>query len=258
MRLAFHSILTVLALTAPAVADIRLCDYRPSQLIGTRSAALMGATAAGTLAGVPAMGGGEGLRGFYVLSDVAGGPDAGAPEKKRLGLKDAAGLVGSAVSAVSSAAMLSPAALAAGAVAGVGIAGAEKVCQLRQAVMLILYQVADNADPDYFSRTTVEGEPAVRVRQDDGSYEDYEMADLYIVDGEIRHRKFGRDTVVGTIGFIVTAGNPVAVDASADAVTTTDLGAAPVQDIPPEAPLPEAPAPQQPSGDAPGAQPLVE
>lgn len=250
MRLASCSIVTLLTLASPALADVKLCDYRPSELIGTHSGALKGAAAVGSMAGVPAVGG-AGMKGFYVLSDVVGAPanDAVEPEKKRLGLKDAAGLVSSAVSAVSSAAMLSPAALAAGAVAGVGMAGMEKVCQLRderiddpQAVMLILYQVADNADPEYFARTTVEGDPAIRVRQDDGGHADYKMADLYIVDGEIRHRKLGRDTVVGTLGFLVTAGDPVAYDPGPQPITTTELEAAPITDIPAEAPLPESPA----------------
>jgi hypothetical protein len=74
-------------------------------------------------------------------------------------------------------------------------------------VLAILRQVAMTANEDYFELFDVSDEEAaetgtvsrVRIPDEDGEYQFYEVANLYIVNGELLHRDWFFNTSLGNI-----------------------------------------------------------
>ena len=204
---------------APASAD--LCDYRLSRLAGAgASAARDAATPEGAV-----------RAGRFGLTHAATGASI-------------AGSVGSAVSGSGAAAALaSPPGLIVGGLAVIGAGGTEAYCHFRperiddyDTVLAILAEIARDADPARFSLVTPEtgfAETAhIVITADDGEVWDYEVANLYIVDGVLKHRDRGRDTVIGNLNLQVDAAEVDAAQVEGDEDATVD---APAEVAPSEA-----------------------
>lgn len=196
MRLAF---ILALSLTATA-ANADLCDYRLSQLVERRgSPAVEAARAAQAQDPGPVL---------YLMINPAtgetslGATGAGTPDDGFL--TRTARLLGSAVAVVSRGSSL---ASAGGAVIGAGL---EAVCFFQDEritdydeVLAILRAVDANMPPDLFALIEpgeARRDALIRLDRNDG-YDrvEFPVRDLYIVNGQLRHRTRGLNDVVGDI-----------------------------------------------------------
>lgn len=88
----------------------------------------------------------------------------------------------------------------------------ERITNERE-VLAILRQVALTANEDYFKLFDVGDEEAaemgtvsrVRIPDEDGNYQFYEVANLYIVNGELLHRDWFLNTSLGNIAAALVA-----------------------------------------------------
>ncbi|RVV98151.1 hypothetical protein EKE94_11920 [Mesobaculum littorinae] len=234
----FPLILAATLLAAhPAAA--RVCDYRLSGFIGGKGPD----EAAGT-APVATGGAVEAVKGFYSLSNTA----TGATLLSQGG--GAGGLVAGAGKGLGTAAgvLSTPAALTAGAVLGLGVGAMEGVCFFRDeritdpaTILAILDSMSDAADPAYFLLDPAGGDPEAAIlymRDDKGEPVAYDVRDLYIVNGQLKHRKWGPNRSLGRVDYVQTSG--AAVPSSPGAPGTPDATAAP--GAPSDAPPPADPA----------------
>ncbi|MBI6630280.1 hypothetical protein [Pontibaca salina] len=191
------------ALATQASADF--CDYRLSALLSGKNAASLG-TATSDLA--------TKAYGYYTLTNaVTGTTMLGSSAAVGSTAGTLAFLTGAGLATVG-AALTNPIGIVIGAVVAVGAGGAEGYCHFRDdritdynAVLLTMRALAENADPSFFrleeptdsTRTTA----AIFVRREDGVSDRYTVDDLYIVNGLLKHRKFGRDTVIGNLGLAI-------------------------------------------------------
>lgn len=216
----FAALLTLGVLATPAAAD--LCDYRLSRLAGAGASAARDAVTPERAVRAGALG----------LTHAATGAQI-------------AGSVGSAVGGSGAAAALAtPPGMIVGGLAVIGAGGTEAYCHFRperitdyDAVLAVLTEVARDADPSRFALETPESGFAetahIVITADDGEVWDYEVRNLYIVDGVLKHRDRGRDTVIGNLNLRVDAAE---VDAPSGS-PTTDAGpddAGPVEPAPDE------------------------
>lgn len=211
IRIDLRPAMALLLLGTPVSADV--CDWRLSKLLGTAKtnvAALAGtATAATGLAGK--------ALGFYTLTHsvtgatMLGSTMAGSSAAGTIGMIAGSGGGAGALGA----ALMSPTGIVVGAIVGVGVAGTEGYCYFFQdekvtdyaEVLFIMEGLAQNADPYHFEidkpndgdlRTA-----AIFIRGDDGVRQMYRVKDLYIVNGALIHRKWGRNTHLGNVGLEV-------------------------------------------------------
>lgn len=192
------------------MANAGACDYRPSQLIGGSGAGVVATTGLGTAAaGIAAKGAGSytlthAITGATMLGSTAGGASAAGTVGIMGGT---AGLVGTAAGV-----LMAPATIIAGAVTAVGVGGYEGVCYFYDErvtdyteVTRILESIAVNADPAYLRLEidSMNRESAVLVLSDGAEItQRYSVEDLYVVNGVLKHRDWGLNTVIGNVGFI--------------------------------------------------------
>lgn len=231
-RIVLRAATALLLLGTPASADV--CNWRLSKLLGTARAnvatLIEPVTSPTTLA--------EKALGFYTLSHSVTGATllgttvAGSSAASTIGM--IAGSGGSA--GALGAALMSPTGIVVGAIVGVGVAGTEGYCYFFQdekvtdyaEVLLIMDGLAQNADPRFFeidkpTDDTLET-AAIFIRGDDGVRQMYRVKDLYIVNGALIHRKWGRNNHLGNIGLqVVTAPDFAAPDTFAPEMNAPDL-----------------------------------
>ncbi|WP_375691641.1 hypothetical protein [Pseudooceanicola sp. LIPI14-2-Ac024] len=180
-----------LTLAAPA-AHAGICDYRLSNLLG----------GAGTKAVELAKDGGGVLKeaGVLTLNNAVTG----------------AGMLGSAFAGSSGAGVAGAAASAApiGLAVGAAVLGSEAICYFLDEritdydqVMIIINLLAADADPQYFELvvpdTPIDMQEYILVKDPEkGTVDKYMVTDLYIVNGVLKNRDKGRNTVIGNIGFV--------------------------------------------------------
>lgn len=259
-------------------AAAEMCDYRPSALMGAgASAAKQHSGAAVATAGSAAK-----AAGFYTLTQVvsggtvtaAGAAGAGAAATGTSGLLGSMGGVAAVLTA--------PATIIGAAVLGGGSLIYEGYCYYAvddrktdpAEVLPVLQNLGENADPDFLRLVdlTVPAEQLDEsVTKEDleigethilkvakewnthgrpMTWNTYRASRLYIVNGQLRYKDFGRDTRIGDLGFVVAqegadASNPDATVAPESIVS--DLPAAvtteaPAEAAPAEAPVAEVPA----------------
>ncbi|MBT9382760.1 hypothetical protein KM176_02700 [Pseudooceanicola sp. CBS1P-1] len=205
---AFRRIALCLPLLCAAASSAQAgaCDYRPSQLLRPAASAAGAALNRDT----SDTGGEERKSGIYTLVNATTGVS--------LSSTSWAGTVAAGASSVLSGAVAlitAPAAMIAGAVTAVGAGAFEGACYFTEKritdyreVNAIVRDIAVTApDENYVYTEASEGQQDARVKirkpgSEPAEYDDYAVADLYIVDGVLKHRDKGRDSTVGLIGQI--------------------------------------------------------
>jgi hypothetical protein len=201
----------VFLLNSPAIADV--CDYRPSQLFGGAGAGALGAVGAGTAAaGLGAQAAGfytltHAVTGLTMLGSTAGGVSAAGTVGIMGGT---AGLVGSIAAVI-----LAPATIVAGAVLGAGVSIYEGACYFSvervedDAIILgILKNLAANSDEEFLKLTKIDDIDTLLIstKRDDNEkaieWAHFAVSNLYIESGVLRHRDYGRNTVIGNVALI--------------------------------------------------------
>lgn len=203
---------TALSLLIPALSYAGVCDYRLSQLISPSVAtAAMAAGGAGATAGPAAMA----LGGLYFFPHATSGALmlgstlAGASGAGTIGVIGGSGFAASVL-----AVLTAPITLIVAAGTTVTIGGLEAGCYFaderitdEEEVHAILRQVALTANEEYFKLFEVSDDEAadtgtvsrVRIPDEDGTYQFYEVANLYIVNGKLMHRDWFLNTSLGNI-----------------------------------------------------------
>lgn len=242
-------------------ASAELCDYRPSALVGA------GASAAKEHSGAAVQTAGSAAKaaGFYTLTQVvtggtvsaAGAAGAGAAATGTTGLLGSMGGVAAVLTA--------PATIIGAAVVGGGSLIYEGYCYYAvddrrtdpEEVLPVIRNLGENADPDFmrFVDLTLPADQLDdSVTPDDLELEEpyllkvakswnthgtpmtwtsYRASKLYIVNGQLRYKDFGRDTRIGDLGFVI-AQDEAAEPQAEPQVPRTETAPAPATSVPEE------------------------
>lgn len=181
------------------------CDYRPSRILGgTGSTAVIG----GGLSIASATGTASAL-GVYTLVNAGSGLTmlgstmAGASGAGTIGI--IAGTGGAAGTA--GAIILNPFVWVPAAIVGIGGGGFEAACAFLvderiteyEDVLAIMRSFATHADPKYFQLVENAIPAFISISTGDGEWVRYDIEDLYIVDGMLKHRDWGPNTQIGRV-----------------------------------------------------------
>jgi len=186
-------------------ASAETCDYRPSRILGgTGSTAVIGggliiASATGTASAL----------GLYTLVNAGSGLTmlgstmAGASGAGTIGI--IAGTGGAAGTA--GAIILNPFVWVPAAIVGIGGGGFEAACAFLvderiteyEDVLAIMRSFATHADPKYFQLVENAIPAFISISTGDGEWVRYDIEDLYIVDGMLKHRDWGPNTQIGRV-----------------------------------------------------------
>ena len=193
----------IIASAAPVHADT--CDYRPSRILGdSGSTAVIG----GGLAVTSTTGAATAL-GVYTLVNAGSGLTmlgstmAGASGAGTIGIiAGTGGAVGTA-----GAIILNPFVWVPAAIVGVGGGGFEAACAFLvderitdyDEVLAVMQSFATHADPEYFRLYTNAIPAFISLSDGEGTRTRYEIENLYIADGVLKYRDWGRNTVIGRI-----------------------------------------------------------
>ena len=202
----------ILSLVWVTSASSGVCDYRLSQLVSPAAAtAVVTAGGAGASVGPAAMA----VGGLYFFPHAASGSLmlgstlAGASGAGTVGI-----IGGSGFAAGVLAVLTAPITLLTAAGTAVTVGGLEAGCYFvderiteEEAVLAILRQVAPTSNEDYFKLFDVSDEETaetgavsrVRIADENGVYQFYEVENLYIVNGELLHRDWFFNTRLGNI-----------------------------------------------------------
>ena len=186
-------------------ASAETCDYRPSRILGgTGSTAVIG----GGLSIASATGTASAL-GLYTLVNAGSGLTmlgstmAGASGAGTIGI--IAGTGGAAGTA--GAIILNPFVWVPAAIVGIGGGGFEAACAFLvderiteyEDVLAIMRSFATHADPKYFQLVENAIPAFISISTGDGEWVRYDIEDLYIVDGMLKHRDWGPNTQIGRV-----------------------------------------------------------
>ena len=186
-------------------ASAETCDYRPSRILGgTGSTAVIG----GGLSIASATGTASAL-GVYTLVNAGSGLTmlgstmAGASGAGTIGI--IAGTGGAAGTA--GAIILNPFVWVPAAIVGIGGGGFEAACAFLvderiteyEDVLAIMRSFATHADPKYFQLVENAIPAFINISTGDGEWVRYDIEDLYIVDGMLKHRDWGPNTQIGRV-----------------------------------------------------------
>ncbi|RYH04375.1 hypothetical protein EU805_03120 [Salipiger sp. IMCC34102] len=186
-------------------AHAGMCDYRLSALVGSggRAVANVGGAA------LDATGISGKALGYYTLTNAVTGANLlGAGGAAATSAEVIAG-AGTGIGAAG-AALMTPLGIAIGVVVAAGVAGSEGYCYFQDEritdydeIMTILEGLAANADPAYFQlvdpATPLERQAIIQVGDGSNAFTSYRVEDLYIVNGDLKHRERLRDTTIGTV-----------------------------------------------------------
>ena len=181
------------------------CDYRPSRILGdTGSTAVIG----GGLAVTSTTGAATAL-GVYTLVNAGSGLTmlgstlAGASGAGTIGIiAGTGGAIGTA-----GAIILNPFVWVPAAIVGVGGGGFEAACAFLvderiteyDQVLAVMQSFATHADPKYFRLVTNAIPAFISLSDGEGTWTRYDIENLYIADGVLKHRDWGRNTVIGRV-----------------------------------------------------------
>lgn len=205
IRSALTSLLMAGMLCSTATAHADTCDYRPSRILGdTVSTAVVG----GGLA-VSSTTGAASALGVYTLVNAGSGLTmlgstlAGASGAGTIGIiAGTGGAIGTAGAIV-----LNPFVWVPAAILGVGGGGFEAACAFLvderiteyDEVLAVMQSFATHADPEYFRLVTNAIPAFISLSDGEGTWTRYDIENLYIADGVLKHRDWGRNTVIGRV-----------------------------------------------------------
>lgn len=195
-----------------------ICDYRLSQLVSpTATTAVVTTGGAGATLGPATMA----LGGLYFFPHATSGTLmlgstlAGASGAGTVGIIGGSGFAASVL-----AVLTAPITLLIAGGTTVTVGGLEAGCYFfderiteEEQVLAVLRQVALTANEDYFKLFDVSEEEAaetgtvswIRVPDEDGRFQFYEVSNLYIVNGELMHRDWFLNTSLGNIAAALVA-----------------------------------------------------
>ncbi|CUH35871.1 hypothetical protein JSE7799_01160 [Jannaschia seosinensis] len=202
----------VAAFFLPAsMSQAKICDYKPSRLIGGATSAIVGGAVSATAsAGVV-----TNALGYYTLVHATSGltmlgsTAAGSSAAGTVGIiAGTGGVIGSALAFVTA-----PATIVVGAVTAVALGGYEGACYFkvervtdRKAIVAIVENMAQRAEPDYFRLISPRGLDerflVVRDVTNPEIVNRYDVDKLYIADGVLKHRDSFMNTTIGKVLFI--------------------------------------------------------
>jgi len=205
VRRALTSLMMAGMLCSTATAHADTCDYRPSRILGdTVSTAVVG----GGLA-VSSTTGAASALGVYTLVNAGSGLTmlgstlAGASGAGTIGIiAGTGGAIGTA-----GAIILNPFVWVPAAILGVGGGGFEAACAFLvderiteyDEVLAVMQSFATHADPEYFRLVTNAIPAFISLSDGEGTWTRYDIENLYIADGVLKHRDWGRNTVIGRV-----------------------------------------------------------
>ncbi|MCL3880949.1 hypothetical protein [Marivita sp. GX14005] len=213
--------LLIAALTlAASSAQAEICDFRPSIL--AEKAGKVAKSTAGAVAGAA----GEGVRalGVYTLENPVSGASmigsgvSGAVSAGSTVAGSAGGAFGTATAIATA-----PVTIAVAGLTAAALGSYEGVCHFREdritdydEILFIVSNLAANSDPTRFQlilqgteyvtlkgRDAIAGTDKLRVASTGIGPFIFDVEDLYIADGVLMHRDYGRNTVIGNIGLRV-------------------------------------------------------
>lgn len=193
-------------------ADV--CDYRPSNLIGSLETGALGTAGAG----VAVAGAGAKAAGFYTLTgatmigSTAGGASAAGTVGIMGGTAGAIGTIG--------AILMTPVTIAAGVVIGAGTAIYEGACYYTiervedpKIIMRILEDLDRQSEDEYFElQKNGIGSGAIYVATKVDEYGKvlkrtrFGIEKLYIEEGVLKHKDWGPNSQIGRVGYIDESG----------------------------------------------------
>jgi hypothetical protein len=212
------SLVVILSVTGVTSAHAGVCDYRLSQWANTAAAGgavILGG--AGSTVGPTSMA----IAGLYFIPNgttgalMLGSTLAGASGAGTIGI-----IAGSSWAASVLAVLTAPVTLLVAAGTTITVGGLEAGCYFaderitaEEDVLAVLRQVALTANEEYFKLFDVNEREAsetgtvsrVRVPDEDGKYQFYDVSDLYIVNGELLHRDWFMNTSLGNIAAAAVA-----------------------------------------------------
>ena len=181
------------------------CDYRPSRILGDRGSTLV---IGGGLAVTSTTGAATAL-GVYTLVNAGSGLTmlgstmAGASGAGTIGIiAGTGGFIGAA-----GAIILNPFVWVPAAIVGVGGGGFEAACAFLvdervteyNEVLAVMQSFATHADPEYFRLVTNAIPAFISLSDGKGAWTRYDIENLYIADGVLKHRDWGANTVIGRV-----------------------------------------------------------
>lgn len=204
-------LITAVIVSSSSTVHAETCDYRPSRILGvTGSAAVIG----GGLA-VSSTSGAATALGVYTLVNAGSGLTmlgstmAGASGAGTIGIiagtGGAVGTVGTII--------LNPFVWVPAAIVGIGGGGFEAACAFLvderitdyEDVLAIMESFSAHADPEYFRLVTNAIPAFISLSDGAGTWTRYNIEDLYIADGVLKHRDWGPNTAIGRVVLLSNA-----------------------------------------------------
>lgn len=204
-RSLLNSLMIAGILSIASIAHAETCDYRPSRILGVTGSAVViggGLTVSSTTGAATALG-------VYTLVNAGSGLTmlgstmAGASGAGTIGIIAGTGGAIGAAGAI----ILNPLVWVPAAIVGVGGGGFEAACAFLvderitdyDEVLAVLQSFATHADPEYF-RLVTDAIPAfISLSNGEGKWTRYDIENLYIADGVLKHRDWARNTVIGRV-----------------------------------------------------------
>lgn len=193
---------------AGSTAFAEVCDYRPSQLIG-------GAATTATVAGgatTAAAGTAANIAGYYTLVHATSGATMLASTAAGASAAGTVGIIGGTGAGIGAAAAVitAPATIIAAAVVAVGTGTLEGVCYFKDEritdydEVVARLQFLEKSNPNnvklrYWNNPEI---AELLLATQDGE-KTYMIGSLYIVNGILMHRDWGRNTTIGKLAFII-------------------------------------------------------
>lgn len=199
--------ISFLALSVGSISSAEVCDYRPSELVGVGTTASVGTAAAG----VATVGAVAKVAGFYTLTHAVTGATMLGSTAGGISAAGTVGIMGGTAGVIGTmaAVITAPVTIIAAVVVGTGIAIYEGSCYFADEritdydqVLGIIRGVAASAEPEYFKlHPEAKDENAPRIEIYNGEqWDTYELENLYIVNGLLMHRDWGKNTTIGRVG----------------------------------------------------------
>lgn len=197
----------------PATVHADLCDYRPSNLIGGIGSGALLATGGGTAA----LGIGAKTAGFYTLTHAVTGATMLGSTGGGVSAAGTVGIIGGTGGGIGAIAsfIMAPATILVGAVIGGGIAVYEGGCYFvverlddPKIILDIVNNLADNADPNFLRLEQKDGEHFLLIAKSHDvqgqatEWDRYEVSNLYIEGGMLKHRDWGPNSQIGKVGIV--------------------------------------------------------
>lgn len=206
--------LVCIAAFVGSTAHAGVCDYRPSNLIGS-----LGTGAIGTAgAGVAVAGAGAKAAGFYTLTHAVTGATMLGSTAGGASAAGTVGIMGGTAGAIGTigAILMAPVTIAAGVVIGAGTAIYEGACYYTiervedpKIIMKILEDLDRQSEDEYFElQKNGIGSGAIYVATKVDEFGKvlkrtrYSIEKLYIEDGVLKHKDWGPNSQIGRVGYI--------------------------------------------------------